>query len=140
MHSVLIKILTALKVFCKFSTVSGISLAVGTGIILHQGSRASLKEFVDAFKEAVLPAATELRAISESSVCFTVQAENTAALKELWERYQDGTLQSNLQEFLVTDDIKQLADGEEVTLTVHVDEQEFNYACLSFIIAEKQGN
>ena len=120
--------------------MSGISLAVGTGIILRQGSRASLKEFVDAFKEAVLPAATELRAISESSVCFTVQAENTAALKELWERYQDRTLQSNLQEFLVTDDIKQLADGEEVTLTVHVDKQEFNDACLSFIVAEKQGN
>ena len=131
--------MTALKVFCKFSTVSGISLAVGTGIILRQGSRASLKEFVDAFKEAVLPAATELRAISESSVCFTVQAENTGALKELWERYHDGTLQSNLQEFLVTDDIKQLADGEEVTLTVHVDEQEFNDACFSFIVAEKQG-
>ena len=119
--------------------MSGISLAVGSGIILRQGSRASLKEFVDAFKEAVLPAATELRAISESSVCFTVQAENTAALKELWKRYQDGTLQSNLQEFLVTDDIKQLADGEEVTLTVHVDEQEFNDACFSFIVAEKQG-
>ena len=131
--------MTALKVFCKFSTVSGISLAVGTGIILRQGSRSSLREFVDAFKEAVLPAATELRAISESSVCFTVQAENTAALKELWKRYQDGRLQSNLQEFLVTDDIKQLADGEEVALTVHADEQEFNDACLSLIVAEEQG-
>ena len=131
--------MTALKVFCKFSTVSGIYLAVGTAIILGQGSRSSLGEFVDAFKEAVLPAATELRAISESSVCFTVQAENTAALMELWERYQDGRLQSNLQEFLVTDDIKQLADGEEVALTVHADEQEFNDACLSLIVAEKQG-
>ena len=119
--------------------MSGISLAVGSGIILRQGSRASLREFVDAFKEAVLPAAAELRALSESSLCFTVQAENSTALKELWERYKDGTLQRNLEEFLITDDIRQLAGGEEVILTVVIDEQEFNDACLSLIVADKQG-
>ena len=124
---------------CKFSTVSGISLAVGTGIILRQGSRASLREFVDAFKEAVLPAATELRTLSESSICFTIQAENREALKALWERYQDGTLQTSLQEFLVTDDIKQLANGEEVIVDVEISEQEYKNACLSFVIAEEQG-
>ena len=86
---------------------------------------------MDAFKEAVLPAATDLRALSESSLCFTVQAENSAALKELWEQYQDGTLQRNLEKFLVTDEIRQLASGEEVVLNVHVDEQEFNDSCLS---------
>ena len=94
---------------------------------------------MDAFKEAILPAATELRALSESSVCFTVQAENRAALKTLWERYQDGTLQRSLQEFLVSDEVKQLASGEEVILTVHIDEQEFKDACLSFVMAKKQG-
>jgi len=132
------QLIGALKAFCKFSTVSGISLAVGTGIILRQGSRASLREFVDAFKEAVLPAATELRALSESSVCFTIQAENMPALKALWDQYQDGTLQRNLQQFLVTDDIRQLANREEVIVSVQIDEQVFNDACLSLIIAENQ--
>ena len=124
---------------CKFSTVSGIFVAVGTGIILVKGARASLREFVDAFKEAVLPAATHLRTLSESSLCFTVQAENKQALKTLWERYQDGTLQRNLQEFLVTDDIRQLAGGEEVILSAYIDEQDYNNAWLSISIAEQQG-
>ena len=115
-------------------------MAVGTGIILQQGARASLREFVDAFKEAVLPAATNLRTLSESSLCFTVQAENKQALKALWERYQDGTLQRNLQEFLVTDDIRQLASsGEEVILSAYIDEQDYNNAWLSISIAEQQG-
>ena len=94
---------------------------------------------MDAFKEAVLPAATELRTLSESSVCFTIQAENMPALKALWDQYQDGTLQRNLQQFLVTDDIRQLANGEEVIMSVQIDEQDFNDACLSLIIAENQG-
>ena len=114
-------------------------MVVGTGIILQQGARASLREFVDAFKEAVLPAATHLRTLSESSLCLTVQAENKQALKALWERYQDGTLQRNLQEFLVTDDIRQLVGGEEVILSAYIDEQDYNDAWLSISIAEQQG-
>ena len=114
-------------------------MAVGTGIILQQGARATLREFVDAFKEAVLPAATNLRTLSESSLCFTVQAENKQGLKALWERYQDGTLQRNLQQFLVTDDIRQLAGGEEVILSAYIDEQDYNNAWLSILIAEQQG-
>ena len=114
-------------------------MAVGTGIILKNGARASLREFVDAFKEAVLPVATHLRTLSESSLCLTVQAENMQALKTLWERYQDGTLQRKLEEFLVTDDIRQLAGGEEVILSAYIDEEDYNNALLSISIAEQQG-
>ena len=99
---------------------------VGTGLILRRCS--SLEEFAEAFTVAVLPAANVLRAISEGSVCFTVQAENEPALEALWERYQDGTLQRDLQNFLVTDLIRQRADGEEVMLTVYIDEKEFRNA------------
>ena len=91
------------------------------------------------FSEAVLPGATNLRTLSESSLYFTVQAENKQALKTLWEQYQDGTLQRNLQEFLVTDDIRQLASGEEVILSAYIDEQDYNNAWLSISIAEQQG-
>ena len=74
---------------------------------------------------ATLPAANTLRAISEGSVCFTVQAETSFALEELHERYSTGRLQRDLQEFLVTDDIRQLADGEELVLSVDINEKEF---------------
>ena len=63
----------------------------------------------------MLVAYTKLVEISEGSLCFTVQAETPVALKELWNIYKDGTLQRRLQEFLVTDDIKQLTDVEDIS-------------------------
>ena len=79
-----------------------------------------------------------LRAISEGSIRFTLQAENISALDALWQSYQDATLQKNLQEFLVTEEIKQLAGGE-VTLTVHIDEDEYRNARLDLMISGKEG-
>ena len=76
-------------------------MVVTTWMILRRSS--SLEEFVNSFTEAVLPAAKTLRAISEGSLCFTIQAETTSALEALWDRHQDGTLQRNLQQFLVID-------------------------------------
>ena len=62
-----------------------------------------------------------------------------SALHALWESYKNETLQTNLQEFLVTEEIKQLAGGE-VTLTVHIDEDEYRNAILDFMISGKEGN
>ena len=109
-------------------------MVVTTWMILRRSS--SLEEFVNSFTEAVLPAANTLRAISEGSLCFTVQAETTSALEALWDRYQDGTLQRNLQQFLVTEEIKQLADGE-VMLTVQMDEKEYKNALLDLMITRE---
>ena len=98
------------------------------------------EEFVTSFTEAVLPAANTLRAISEGSICFTIQAENSSALEALWKQYQDGVLRDKLQEFLVTDEIKQLTGGEEVTLEVHIDEQDYHNACFNLMTTETRGN
>ena len=111
---------------------------MGTGLVIRRCS--SLEEFAQAFTVTVLPAATALRAISEGSVCFTIQAENRSALQQLWKRYQDGTLQKNLQGFLVTEEIRQLADGEEVMVSVYIDEQEFRDSILSSTNDDQQGN
>ena len=92
------------------------------------GKWPSTKEFFEHFNREILPAAARLVALSEGSVCFTVQAETNLALEELYERYSTGRLQRDLQEFLVTDDIRQLADGEEVIVCVQVEEQEFREA------------
>ena len=124
---------------CDFRTGSGVLMQVGIGLILHGLSPASIQWIGDAF-DKLLPVATKLRAFMQGSVCFVVQAETRTALKALWDQYQDGTLQRKLQEFLVTKEIRQLADGEEVSLSVHIDEQEYKSAWLSLIIAEEQGN
>ena len=65
-----------------------------------------MEAFVNAFKEAVLPFGNCLRAIGDGSIRFVLQAENSSALHVLWESYKNETLQTNLQEFLVTEEIK----------------------------------
>ena len=112
-------------------------MVVTTWMILRRSS--SLQEFVSTFNEAVLPLGSTLRAISEGSLCFTVQAETTLALEALWKTYQDGTLQRKLQDFLITEEIKQLV-GSEVKLTVKIDEEEYKTAGWDLITTETQGN
>ena len=98
-----------------------------------------MEEFTNAFKEAVLPLGNFLRAIGEGSIRFTIQAENIFALDVLWQSYQDETLQTNLQEFLVTEEIEQLTGGE-VRLTVYIDEDEYRNARLDLMISGIEGN
>lgn len=130
--------ITAVTPHCTFRNVAGGIVVVTTWMILRRS--ASLEEFVNAFTETVLPLGNTLRAISEGSVFFTIQAENRSALEALWERYQNGTLQRDLQKFLVTAEIKQLANGKEVMVTVEINDQEYNNACLDLMITEIQGN
>ena len=109
---------------CNFCTIGGALLVVSSGMALH------------IFNKVVLVAYTKLVEISEGSLCFTVQAETPAALKELWNTYKDGTLQKRLQKFLVTDDIKQLTDAKDIELAVFIDEQEY---VMSFNFLQNQG-
>ena len=119
---------------CNFRTIGGALLVVSSGMALRSCS--TLDEFVETFNKVVLVAYTKLVEISEGSLCFTVQAETPAALKELWNMYKDGTLQKRLQEFLVTDDIKQLTDAEDIEVAVFIDEQEY---VMSFNFLQTQG-
>lgn len=110
---------------------------VSSGMALRRCT--SLDEFVEVFNKVVLVSYSKLIEISEGSLCFTVQAETSAALKELWEIYNSGTLKNRLQEFLVTEEIKQLASGEDVEVTVYIDEQEYKEAYLDLTLQENQG-
>ena len=130
--------MTEVRVHCTFRTLSGVVLVVGTGVILRRCS--TLDDFVEAFRVATLPAANALRVISEGSMCFTVQAETSLALEELEERNRSGRLQRDLQEFLVTEDIRQLADGEEVVVSVYIDEREFREARSYLTNVDQEGN
>ncbi|XP_020616562.1 uncharacterized protein LOC110054557 isoform X3 [Orbicella faveolata] len=126
----------AIKLVCNFRTIAGGLLVVTSGMALRSCS--SLDEFVEAFSKVVLVSYSKLAEISEGSLCFTVQAETSSALKELWDIYKDGTLQNRLQEFLVTDEIKQLASGEDVAVTVYIDEQEYKAAYLDLMLLQKE--
>ena len=120
---------------CNFRAIGGALLVVSSGMALR--SCTTLDEFVEIFNQVVLVAYTKLVEISEGSLCFTVQAETPAALKELWSIYKDGTLQRRLQEFLVTNDIKQLTDADDIEVAVYIDEQEY---VTSFNFLQYQGN
>ncbi len=100
---------------------------------------ASTKEYMEVFKDVVLVSYNKLVEIREGSLCFIVQAETPSALKELWVIYKSGALQNRLQDFIVTEEIKQLASGEDVGVTVYIDEQEYKEAYLDLMLTENQG-
>ena len=122
---------------CNFRTLAGGIVLVGSGLALRSCS--SFEEYTDAFNRIVLPAFTKLVELSESSLCFTVLAETPSALKELWNIYDNKTLQNRLQSFLVTDEIKQLASGEKIEVTVYIDEEEYREAYLDLMFRQNQG-
>ena len=129
---------TAIKMVCNFRTIAGGLLVVTSGMALR--SCCSLDEFVEVFNKVVLVSYSKLVEISEGSLCFTVQAGTSSALKGLWDMYKGGTLQHRLQEFLVTDEIKQLASGEDIEVTVYIDEQEYKAAYLDLMLLQlKEG-
>ena len=110
---------------------------VGSGLALR--NCCSFEEYCDAFNKVVLPAFTKLVELSESSLCFTVLAETPSALKELWNIYDNETLKNRLQTFLVTEEVKQLASGEEIEVTVSIDEQEYREAYLDLTFRQNRG-
>ena len=122
---------------CNFRTLAGGIVLVGSGLALRSCS--SFEEYTDAFNRIVLPAFTKLVELSESSLCFTVLAGTPSALKELWNIYDNKTLQNRLQSFLVTDEIKQLASGEKIEVTVYIDEEEYREAYLDLMFRQNQG-
>ena len=128
---------TVVTPHCTYRNVTGGAVVVTTWMVLRRCS--NLEEFVNAFQQAILPVGTYLHALGEGSTRFTIQAENISALDALWQSYQDEMLQTNLQEFLVTEEIKQLTGGE-VTLTVDIDEDEYRNAMFDLTISGTEGN
>ena len=71
-----------------------------------------------------------------------VQAESFTALDHLWRLYKNGTLKKRLQAALfVTDEMRDLAGGEqvEVIMTVTIDEDEYEKAGNELATVEVQG-
>ena len=85
-------------------------------------------QLVNAINTSVLPAGANLIQISEGCVCLKVQVKNISALEDLWRLYKAGILRASLQALFVTDEMRELAGGEQVEVDVTIDEEEYDKA------------
>ncbi|KAL9984365.1 hypothetical protein ACROYT_G006650 [Oculina patagonica] len=125
------KLIGVLNIKTVFKVVAGGITVVSTLEVLSRWS--TFDQLVTAVNSCVLPAGTGLVQLTDGCVCLTVRAETLSALTTLWSLYQDGTLETRLYDFFVTDEVKERAGGEEVEMTVTIDEQEYEKACCELI-------
>ena len=85
-------------------------------------------QLVTAVSTCVLPAGVNLIHIAEGSVILKVQAEDILALDTLWSSYTDGTLRKSLQALFITDEMRELADGEQLEVSVTIEQEEYEKA------------
>ena len=118
---------SVLTIKTVFKVVAG---GISVASLLEVLNREStFDQLVSAVNECVLPAGTSLIQITEGCVCLTVQAENLSSLESLWSLYKDGTLKGRLQDFFVTEDVREeLAGGEELEVIVSIEEGEYQRA------------
>ena len=95
-------------------------------------------QLVTGVNRCVLPACTSLLQITEGSIFLTVQATTLSSLETLWSWYKDGILKERLQNFFVTDEIRELAGGK-VEVIVTINEGEYQKA-LSKMSSEVEGS
>ena len=127
-----------LTVKTVFKVVAGGITVASTLEVLSRGS--TFDQLVSAVNKCVLPAGTSLIQITEGCVCLTVQAETLAALEALWSLYKNGTLRARLQDFFVTEEVREeLAGGEELEVIVTIEEGEYQKA-LHELSSEIEGN
>ena len=127
-----------LTVKTVFKVVAGGITVASTLEVLSRGS--TFDQLVSAVNKCVLPAGTSLIQITEGCVCLTVQAENLASLETLWSLYKNGTLRARLQDFFVTEEVREeLAGGEELEVIVTIEEGEYQKA-LHELSSEIEGN
>ena len=116
-----------LTVKTVFKVVAGGITVASTLEVLSRGS--TFDQLVSAVNKCVLPAGTSLIQITEGCVCLTVQAENLSSLQTLWSLYRDGTLKARLQDFFVTEEVREeLVGGEELEVIVTIEEGEYQKA------------
>ena len=135
-HFLFIIVLTVKTVF---KVVAGGITVASTLEVLSRGS--TFDQLVSAVNKCVLPAGTSLIQITEGCVCLTVQAENLTSLETLWSFYKDGTLKARLQDFFVTDEVREaLVGGEQVEVIVTIEEGEYKKALSELVSSEVKGS
>ena len=102
--------------------VGGLTIASSLAMLTRDST---YDQLILAVNTCVLPTGATLIQISDGCVCLKVQVESLAALETLWSLYQGETLKETLQALLVTDEMRELAGGEQIEAIVTIDEQEY---------------
>ena len=106
-----------------FKVAAGGMVIVSAYQLLRRGC--TYDQLVTAVNTCVLPAGVKLIQIAEGSVILKVQAGSLSSLNTLWRLYTEGKLKESLQTLFVSDEMKELAGGEQVEVTVTIDQQEY---------------
>ena len=112
-----------------FKIVSSFALVLG----------ASTYDQTFAAINSLMPDGANLIQMSEGCVSLKVQVVNLSALEHLWRLYKDGTLEASLQALFVTDEMRELAGGEQVEAIVTIEPQEYEKARNELAAFEAQG-
>ena len=106
-----------------FKVAAGGMVIVSAYQLLRRGC--TYDQLVTAVNTCVLPAGVKLIQIAEGSVILKVQAGSLSSLNTLWRLYTEGKLKESLQTLFDSDEMKELAGGEQVEVTVTIDQQEY---------------
>lgn len=122
------------KCFLKYS-LAGV-WTFGAGYIIGKYI-ADPQKMINIFQNVALPAGVILVGMSTGCVKLSLQADSQSSLKELWKRYNNGSLQKDLCQALLTPDLLQFADSKEtVELEVQIDEKVYQDASLDLMVHE----
>ena len=97
-------------------------------------------ESLKSIRDLLLPIGAKLIGIRESSVSFVVRITSSSSLKQLWGSYMDGSLRKNLKKAInEIKELQELANGEEIDITLTIDEHEYHDACWDLVLAKREG-
>lgn len=91
------------------------------------------------FASVVLPSGVMIKYLCEGSIICVLEATHLPGLQELWLNYQSGKLLEALEEVLITEELKALADGQEITMSVTLDENIYREVCLELMVVKQKG-
>ena len=136
-HPLLLFLPLVLSIRTVFKVAAGGLVLTSAYQLLRRGC--TYDQLITAVNTCVLPAGAKLLQIIEGSVYLKVQAESLAALEHLWRLYKNGTLKKRLQALFVTDEMRDLAGGEQVEVIVTIDEEEYDKTRNELATVETQG-
>ena len=126
-----------LNIKTVFKVAAGGLVLTSAYQLLRRGC--TYEQLLTAVNTCVLPAGARLLQITEGCVFLKVQAESRTALDHLWRLYKNETLKKRLQALFVTDEMRDLAGGEQVEVTVTIDEDEYEKSRNELATVEAQG-
>lgn len=125
-----------LKVFLKLASKG--AWFAGTAFILKRYIN-DPETLVKLFASVVLPSGIVVKYLCEGSVLCVLEASDLLSLHTLWKSYENGVLKKALEEVLITEDLKKLAEGQEIILDVDLDREMYHNACLDLIVIKEKG-